>query len=296
MSVSRNPVGNEIADVSRRTSGSPEIDTWSLLSTGLMPNRNTAKPRNHGITVVLDRCLGPAAIEDLLCMVGDHLDHFKLGFGTSVLLDEEVLRWKIDKVRNYEIDIYPGGTLAEAALLLNVYPQFIQMVRNLGFTSVEVSDGTLSISPQTRRDAIKRALDAGLKVITEVGKKDPSISIPVSELCEQIRADLACGACKVVIEARESGVGIGIFDEDGAVQPAKLMAILKELADRQGDIIWEAPLPKQQAALIELCGPNVNLGNIQPNDVLGLEALRRGLRFETFRTFAAARAASGAGG
>jgi phosphosulfolactate synthase len=140
------------------------------------------------------------------------------------------------------------------------------------------------MSRQTRNDAIHRALDAGFKVITEVGKKDPSIYIPPTQMCDQIASDLATGAEKVIIEARESGTGIGIYDQDGAVRQDELTAIIRCLGDSRGDIIWEAPLKKQQAALILRCGPNVNLGNIKPNDVLGLEALRGGLRFETFKT------------
>jgi phosphosulfolactate synthase len=86
----------------------------------------------------------------------------------------------------------------------------------------------------------------------------------------------------VIIEARESGAGIGIYDQNGNVRHDEMTAIIGCLGDSRGDIIWEAPQPKQQAALIKRCGPNANLGNVKPNDVLGLEALRCGLRFDTF--------------
>jgi len=155
----------------------------------------------------------------------------------------------------------------------------------LGFTAIEVSDGTITMSRQVRADSIKRALDAGLKVISEVGKKDPAIEIPVTQLCEQIGEDLALGVDKVIMEARESGAGIGIYDASGGLRKEKLAAMLDQLRGHEDDIMWEAPRQGQQAQLILQYGPNVNLGNVKPRDVLGLEALRCGLRYETFRQF-----------
>jgi phosphosulfolactate synthase len=201
-------------------------------------------------------------------------------------LDEAYLRRKIDRVRAYQIDIYPGGTLMEATLVHGVYPQYVKRAKELGFTALEISDGTIEMPRQVRDDAIKRALDAGLKVMTEVGKKDPAIRLSPQALCDQIAGDLAAGADKVIIEARESGHNIGIYDAEGRVRLDELTAIVNCLGDSRGDIIWEAPRQRQQATLILRCGPNVNLGNVKPRDVLGLEALRCGLRFETFRHFA----------
>lgn len=256
---------------------------WGNLLSSLAPDRTTTKPREQGLTMVLDRCQALHATEDLLALTGDYIDHIKLSFGTSVFLGEALLRRKIEIIRAYEIDIYPGGTLMEATLVQGVYPQYIRRAKALGFTAVEISDGTIAMSRQTRDAAIQRALDAGLKVITEAGKKDPAIYIPPSQLCEQIAGDLSAGADKVIIEARESGTGVGIYDQNGKVREDEMAAIIRCLGDSRGDIIWEAPQPKQQAALISRCGPNVSLGNIKPNDVLGLEALRYGLRFDTFR-------------
>ncbi len=262
------------------------MKAWLNLLPDLTEARPIIRSRHQGLTMVLDRCQGLRATEDLLEMAGDYIDQIKLSFGTSVFLDETYLRRKIGMVRAHQIDIYPGGTLMEATLVEGVYPQYLKRARALEFTAIEISDGTITMSRQVRDEAIKRALDAGLKVITEVGKKDPSIYIPPSQLCDQIAGDLAVGADKVIIEARESGRGIGIFDGDGTIRQDEMIAIINCLGDSRGDIIWEAPGQKQQAALIVRCGPNVNLGNVKPRDILGLEALRCGLRFETFRHFA----------
>lgn len=262
-----------------------ETKAWGNLISSLAPDRISTKPREQGLTMVLDRCQALNATEDLLHLTGDYVDHIKFSFGTSVFLDEGLLRRKIEIIRARKIDTYPGGTLMEVALLQNVYPQYVTRAKQLGFTALEVSDGTLTIPQQTRHDCIKRALDAGLKVITEVGKKDPTIYLSPAELCDQIAGDLATGADKVIVEAREAGRGIGIYDEDGALRLDEMTAIVNCLGDSRGDVIWEAPLKKQQAALILRCGSNVNLGNIKPRDVLGLEAMRCGLRYETFRHY-----------
>jgi len=263
----------------------PKTKAWQTLLPELAAERARLKPRQTGLTMVLDRCQGLRATEDLLELSGDYIDQIKLSFGTSVFLDEALLRRKIELIRAYDIDVFPGGTLMEATLVRSVYPNYIQWAKALGFTALEISDGTITMSRQTRNDAIRRALEAGFKVITEVGKKDPSIYIPPAQLCDQIAADLAAGADKVIIEARESGVGVGIYDQNGNVRQDEMSAIIRGLGDSRGDIIWEAPNPKQQTTLILQCGPNASLGNVKPNDVLGLEALRCGLRFDTFRHF-----------
>ncbi|MFQ5577403.1 MAG: phosphosulfolactate synthase [Anaerolineae bacterium] len=256
---------------------------WRDIFSQLVPERIAQKPRPKGLTMVIDRCQALHATEDLLALTGDYVDQIKLGFGTTILLDEELLRRKINIIRTRNIDIYPGGTLMEAALVQGVYPQYLKRAVELGFTALEISDGTITMSRQVRDACIKRALDAGLKVITEVGKKDPAIHYSPGETCDRIAADLSVGADKVIIEARESGKGIGVYDRDGALRGDEFNAIVNCLGDSRGDVIWEAPLKEQQAALILRCGPNVNLGNVKPNDVLGLEAMRCGLRFETFR-------------
>jgi len=256
---------------------------WGDLLPQLAPDRIDTKPRDQGLTMVIDRCRGLQATEDLLTLTGDYVDHIKLSFGTTVFVDEDILRRKITLIRAYQIEVYPGGTLMEATLIQGVYPQYVQRAKELGFSALEISDGTINMARQIRDDAIKRALDAGLKVITEVGKKDPTVRLSPMEMCDQIAGDLALGADKAIVEGRESGRGVGIYDEEGKLRPDEMTAIVNCLGDSRGDVIWEAPLNKQQAALILRCGANVNLGNVKPNDVLGLEALRCSLRYETFR-------------
>ncbi|MGE5598298.1 MAG: phosphosulfolactate synthase, partial [Bacteroidota bacterium] len=121
----------------------------------------------------------------------------------------------------------------------------------------------------------------GFRVIGEVGKKNPADPCPIEAQIEQALADLAAGASMVIVEGRESGRGVGIFGTDGEIVAERLAALAGRLPLER--IIWEAPLKNQQEELILAYGPNVNLGNIPPGDVLALEALRVGLRGDTLR-------------
>lgn len=259
------------------------MKAWDSVLPGLVQER-MQKPRRTGVTMVLDRCRGLSATEDLLELTGDYVDHIKLSFGTSVFLDDGLLRRKIEIIRDQGIDVYPGGTLFEAAVFQDVCVPYLKRAHELGFTGVEISDGTLDMPLQLRADAIKRARDLELTVFTEVGKKDPEKQPSPGELSEQVMLDLELGAEKVIIEARESGRRVGIYDEQGHVVEERLDAILAGLNGVE-DVIWEAPLKPQQSYFVVRFGPNVNLGNVRPNDVLALEALRCGLRWESFRTY-----------
>lgn len=240
------------------------------------------KPRNKGVTMVIDKGLGLTELADLLEMGSQYLDFLKLGFGTSVLYSESLLKRKIELCRRYNVHIYPGGTLMEIAYLQGHYESFLQRALHLGFEMVEISDGTISLGPQARQYCIKSAAGLGLRVITEVGKKCAYEIPTMAQLLEQSREDLETGAWKVIVESRESGRGIGIYDQEGKILKDKLEEFSQGTNDLS-DIIWEAPLKNQQVELILRFGPGVNLGNIQPQDLISLETLRTGLRGDTLR-------------
>ena len=162
----------------------------TYLKPDIVPDRIKTKVRPYGITMILDRCQGLKATEDLISMTGDYLDQIKLSSGTATLVSENFLRNKIDLVVSNRIDIYPGGTLMEIAFQQKNESQYIKWVKELGFTTIEISDGIFKLSRKRRNDAINRSREYGLKVITEVGSKDPDVEIPVSRLCDEINSDL----------------------------------------------------------------------------------------------------------
>jgi phosphosulfolactate synthase len=197
-----------------------------------------------------------------------------------------VLERKLELINARNILSCPGGTLFEAAALQHPCRSFMREAAEIGFRAVEISDGTIELSAFRRRHAIGCAQDAGLVVITEVGKKDALRQPAVADLARQAHRDLDWGARWVIVEGRESGIGVGIFDNSGNVAVADVDAFAILLDGCEDRIIWEAPLKHQQTTLIERFGVNVGLGNIAPEGVLALEALRLGLRFETLKPIA----------
>jgi phosphosulfolactate synthase len=250
------------------------------------PHQNrTPKPRRQGLTMVIDKGLGLTDTKDLMELASDYIDYVKLTFGTSAFYNVRLLRQKIELIKSYGVDIFPGGTFLELALLQGRIVQFLDRARDLGFTGVEISDGTINIDSSTRLNAIRLARAYGFElVVSEVGKKDPRDVPPNYSLWELVNQDLEAGSDVVIVEGRESGEGVVIYDERGNVLEHEVSTIVSHVRapDR---LLWEAPQKKQQQELILRFGPNVNLGNVQPQDVLALEALRVGLRGDTLRHY-----------
>jgi phosphosulfolactate synthase len=246
-----------------------------------VPGR-TVKPRKEGITMVIDKGLGLNSTRDLLDSAADVIDFIKLTFGTSAFLDLAYLAAKVEMVKDRDIWICPGGTFLEVSVWQGTYSKYLKRCKELGFNAIEFSDGTIEIDMKIRADCIKRAVDMGFKVVSEVGKKDPSEAIAIAKMHEEIAADLANGSFKVIVEAREAGKGVGIYDKDGKPKIDEVEAIIKGVKDVT-QLEWEAPIKDQQQFLMLRFGPNVNLGNVPPEDILALEALRNGLRGDTLK-------------
>ncbi|THF75915.1 phosphosulfolactate synthase [Cohnella fermenti] len=244
-------------------------------------DRRSGKPRQSGLTMVIDKGLGPSAFEDLLLTAGEYIDLLKFGFGTSPLYPLDLLRSKIALAKRHRVATFPGGTLLEAAYRLEVVAPYLDMAADLGFDGVEVSDGTIELSRRRRDELITEATQRGLRVFTEYGKKQAGSRIVTDDLRRTVELDLARGAELVTVEARESGIDVGLFDENGRCREEELQLLRRSLPEPDC-LLWEAPQKEQQVSLLRILGTRVNLGNISPGDVLSLETLRRGLRSDTF--------------
>lgn len=246
-----------------------------------LPKR-TLKPRQCGLTMVIDKGLGISAYKDLLNLAGEKIDFLKLGFGTAAFYPLNILQDKIFLAKEKKIDIYFGGTFLEIIIWQNKLNEYLTWLKELGLDVVEVSDGTIYLSEAKRALVIKEAQKMGFKVLSEVGKKNIKDERAISYRIKQIKNDLMLGVCKVIVEGRESGKGIGLYDDSGRIKHDDLQS-LTVAGINTDNLIFEAPLKNQQTELIALFGNNVNLGNILPDEVLALEALRLGLRGDTFR-------------
>lgn len=245
------------------------------------PSRQrTAKPRLRGKTMIIDKGLGLYRFEDLMVTAAAHMDMIKIGFGTSPLYPQQVLKKKIELARAFDVDIFPGGTFLEVAVVSGSVDAFFSMLRSLGFNAVEISDGTIQMDRKTRNKLIERAVQEQLKVYTEYGKKSRGFEISLDELVETVEEDLYHGADLVTIEGRESGEGVGIYGDSGECRDDYIEQVIQRLPFTDM-LLWEAPRASQQVHLLKKLGSDINLGNIAPDEIFSLEALRRGLRSDT---------------
>src|SRR4051812_36052285 len=240
-----------------------------------LPPRS-GKPRATGLTHVLDRGMSLAQVDGLVEVAGDSVDIVKLGWGTAVATGN--LEPKLARYREHGIPVVLGGTLTEIAIQQGRVDGLVGWLRELGMRHVEVSDGTITLEASEKRSLIARLVDEGFTVLSEVGSKDREMIMAPYRWVEQIEAELEAGAWKVIAEARESG-NAGIYRPDGEVR----MGLIDEIAHAIDPerMLFEAPRKEQQVFFIQTFGPDVNLGNIAPDDVLALETLRLGLRSDT---------------
>ena len=243
-----------------------------------IPER-TPKPREFGITMVMDKGLSLAEAENLLSVGTPHIDIIKLGFGTAFVTPN--VRAKIEVYQKAGIPVYFGGTLFEAFLIRNEFNAYITMMRDFGIEHVEVSDGSITIPHAEKCGYIEKLTKFGT-VLSEVGSKDAAHIIPPYKWIELMRAELQAGSTYVIAEAREAGT-VGIYRGTGEVREGLVQEILTQIPAEK--IIWEAPQKSQQLYFLELIGCNVNLGNIAPTEIIPLEAMRIGLRGDTFDLF-----------
>lgn len=243
-----------------------------------LPER-TSKPRESGLTMVMDKGLSLAQARDFLDNNAAYTDIIKLGFGTSIVTP--MLEEKIKLYQEAGMAVYFGGTLFEAFVIRDQFEDYIDLLKKYDLKHAEVSDGSIEISQNQKVEYIKRLSDY-VTVISEVGSKDAEKIIPPYEWIEMMQAELEAGVWKVIAEARESGT-VGIFRGTGEVRSGLVAEIIRKIPLEK--IIWEAPKKAQQVWFMELYGANVNLGNIAPSEVIPLETLRLGLRGDSFHFF-----------
>ena len=243
-----------------------------------LPDR-TAKPRQNGIAMVMDKGLSVREAEDFVETAGHLADFVKLGFGTSVA-GNKVLE-KVKVYQNANIKVYVGGTLFEAYVVRDQFDDYLKYIDQLGLDTVEVSDGSMSMEHDVKCEFIHK-LAKKYTVLSEVGSKESGIIIAPGRWIEMMQKELQAGAFKVIGEARESG-NVGLYRATGKAHVALINKILAKI--QPDKLLWEAPLKSQQAWFIKQFGANVNLGNIAPAELIPLETLRLGLRGDTFFSF-----------
>jgi phosphosulfolactate synthase len=233
--------------------------------------------RDGGLTHVLDKGLGPRAWADVLETAGEYIDIVKLGWGTAYVTPQRVAAAKAKRCLAAGVHISPGGTLFELAVSQGRTAEFAAWCAKVGFDTIEISDGTVDLGAGRRRKLI-RDLSADFRVVAEVGCKDTGVEVAPEVWVEEMLSDLDAGAAYVIAEGRESGT-VGVYDTGGKPRHELIDTLLAHVPAER--IIFEAPTKGQQAWFVERLGAEANLGNIAPDDVIGVETLRRGLRADT---------------
>lgn len=243
-----------------------------------LPER-TLKPRDSGITMVMDKGLSLRQVEDFIEVAGTYTDIVKLGWATSYVTPS--LDKKIKLYQDAGIPVYFGGTLFEAMIVRGQFDDYCRILDKYKLEHAEVSDGSITIEHEEKCEYIRK-LTKQVTVISEVGSKDVQKIFAPYKWIQLMKAELEAGSWKVIAEARESG-NVGIYRDSGEVRQGLVDEILTQIPEQS--IIWEAPQKAQQVWFIKLIGANVSLGNIAPADLIPLETLRLGIRSDTFDHF-----------
>lgn len=243
-----------------------------------LPER-TVKPREHGMTMAMDKGLSLREAEDFVQSSSEYVDIVKLGWATSYVTPH--LKEKIDIYQNAGIPVYFGGTLFEAFIIRNQFDEYLRILDKYQLRYAEVSDGSIELNHDEKCEYIAN-LAKRVTVLSEVGSKDDQKIIPPYKWIALMQKELDAGAWKVIGEAREGG-NVGLFRSTGEVRSGLVEEILTKIPSEK--IIWEAPQKAQQVWFIKLLGANVNVGNIAPNEIIPLETIRLGLRGDTFMHF-----------
>ena len=235
------------------------------------------KPRSQGITHVIDKGLALRQVENLFDTAGEYVDIVKLGWGTGYVTHN--LKEKIELYRSFEVAVVCGGTLFEAVVARGKLDEYRRWLTENGFSHVEVSDGTIDL-PREQKLELVAEFAQDFVVMSEVGSKDSEVVFAPYQWVQWLKEDLDAGAWKVITEGREGGTA-GIFRSSGDMRTGLIDEIVHEID--LSEIIFEAPTTRSQAWFVQKYGPDVNLGNIPPEEVIPLETLRLGLRSDTLR-------------
>ena len=243
-----------------------------------LPERS-AKPRDRGLTHVLDKGLGPAQVDDLMASAAPFIDIVKLGWGTSYITAD--LARKVKVYQRHDVTVCFGGTLLEVVVRQNKVDDYVRELHELGITHVEVSDGTVAMAADDKL-ALLRRLAREFTVLSEVGSKDADNVIAPYRWVDAIKRELDAGAWKVITEGRESGT-VGVYHSSGDVKEGLIEEIVSEISADL--LLFEAPVKEQQVWFVKKFGSNVNLGNIPADEVISCETIRLGIRSDTLLDF-----------
>ncbi|HEX8692846.1 MAG TPA: phosphosulfolactate synthase [Longimicrobium sp.] len=224
----------------------------------------------------------PGTTEQHLAQSHHLMSQLKVSMACWLIADEDATRRKIAAARRFGVPTVTGGGPFEIAVQQGALAEYLDLCADLGFDRIECGEGFTDL-PLAPRAVTRMIEERGMRAQFELGKKHGGAFTDdvVDGLIEQGRSWLDAGALFLVVEARESARGVGLFDDEGAFNPA--------FADRFADafgldqLVFEAPNKPSQFALLDHFGPRVHLCNVRLEEVLRVEIYRRGLHSDAFQ-------------
>jgi phosphosulfolactate synthase len=247
------------------------------------------KPHQVGQTMVIDRLAQPAT--ETLGLLGNYVDTVKLGWGLPFLLDEEDLAERVKWYRQNGVSVSNGGTLLEICVTKGKEDLALSRIAKAGFDTLELSEGVIDLSNYVKKKVAEFAHSHNMKLNVEVGRKNPKNQLSLEETVSRVEQASDYQPDLVIIEGRETGRSVGIYDDIGQVKWDWVTRL--EEVDQPSRLMFEAPQEQQQTELIIHVGPRVNLGNVDLRSVGALETQRQGLRGDTFGVLPSSRSITG---
>ena len=245
-----------------------------------LPAARSEKPRRSGLTMIVDAGMPPGQQADLMALAADYVDLAKIKTGSARVYSEPVLRKKLQNYRRHRVRPFLGGQFHEYVFATQggkALSRFYEEALRVGFEAIEISDNVVPLTSRERKRQIRAARAPGPIVYGEVGSKEtasnPRLLLAQAEEC------FAAGAALVLVEAAELVV-------KGKPNRRTLDLLLGNLDLKKVMIELPGPwIPEVRACdvellkklLIEELGPDVNLANVSPEDLIDLETTRVGL-------------------
>ena len=239
---------------------------------------NVRSSHSGGSTMVIDRF---AAVPwENIPDLSEYISYVKIGWTLSMLLAEKNLSERIQRYNASGLPVSHGGTLMEMAVKKGKADDTLMRLKNAGFNIVEISEGVSDMPEKVKERIADFVHSNGMRLMVEVGKKNPRNQLSLEETVQKLNESVDLEPEFLIVEGRESGKSVEIFDDLGEIKWDWVNRVLEECPKEK--IMFEAPLERQQVELVIRIGSNVNLGNVSFSSVAALETQRRGMRGDTF--------------
>jgi phosphosulfolactate synthase len=232
-------------------------------------------------TSPFDPGVSPVVLESHLAQSAHLMLSLKISMSCWMIASPGATRQKLAAAARAGVDTVAGGGPYEIAVAQNELAAYLELCAEVGFTAIECGAGFTDplVDPA---EIVDRAHGYGLQVEYELGSKhDGEFDRHVVRgLIEEGKRWAQAGARRLIVEARESAAGIGVFDEAGRLN----VGLAERLVDGLGFdvLIFEAPSKASQFALLDHFGPRLRLGNVPLDELLRVEIYRRGLHADAF--------------